>query len=759
MSRLGKIARRTFLFGTAAVAGGVAFGYYRYRKPYENPLLKELGQGETSFNAYVKIASDGKITVIVPRAEMGQGVTTTLAALVAEELDVRLDQLTIEHGPAAPAYYNSSGLEEGAPFPKFEQGVMVDTVKTAMAVLAKFLALQFTGGSSSTVDAFEGMRHAGALAREMLKQAASQRLDAPAARLQTAEARVTDPASGRSLSYGDLALAAAALEPPTAIKLRRPSEWKLLAKPQKRTDSVAKVTGAPVFGIDVELSDMLHATIRMNPNIGGRMKSFDASGAQGLRGIRKIVPLETPYGNGFAVIADNTWRAFQAADLVTAEWEKADYPQQQADIEALLDRALAGDEKFSLRTLGDPDSAFENVPADRIVSAEYSAPYLSHAPMEPMNATAQVKDGYLDVWLGNQSPSIVQLVGSRITGFDNDHIRVHTTMMGGGFGRRFEPDFMDYAIRLAMLTDGRPVKVTWTREEDMTHGSFRPAVKSRYRAVLKEDGMPLAVTGSVAAQSIISSVGARIAPSLPLGAGNDKSIVDGAFNQPYAFENHRIDGYKLDLAIPVGSWRSVGNSFNAFMQESFLDEIAHKGGIDPLKLRQNLLKGSPVALAVLNRAAEMSDWSTPIPKGKARGIGFCLAFGTFVAQVVQVADRDGKVKIEKVWCAADPGLALDPEIFKAQMMSGIIYGLSSAVNQKITFAGGAIEQSNFYDFEPLRMENAPDVEVEILQNSTWMGGAGEPGTPPSIPALANAVFALTGKRIRRLPMADEIEFA
>ena len=757
MSRLGTITRRTFMVAAVAVAGGAAFGYYKYKTPYPNPLEGDLAEGENTFNPWIKIAANNAITIIAPRAEMGQGTFTTLAALVAEELDVSLDQVTIEHGPGSPAYYNTGMLRDGAPFAAFDTGVMAESVRAAMGVVGKFLALQGTGGSSSMSDGYEKMRLAGASAREMLKSAAAQKFGVKAETLKTANGVVTDPASGKTATYGELAAAAAKIAPSDDIALRDPKEWKILGKDQPRKDMLAKVTGAPIFGVDVSLPDMLYATVKMNPQPGGKMKSMDPATAAAMKGVKKVVAIDSPYGQGFAVIADNTWRAFQAADAVIVEWEDGPNPRSSADIDKVLTDTLNGTDFFTLRTLGDPDTIFADAPREKIVEAEYNAPYLSHAAMEPMNATAQFKDGKLDVWAPNQSPTIVKLVGSRVTGLENDHISVHTTFLGGGFGRRFEPDFTDYAIRLSKETDGKPVKVTWTREEDMTHGPYRPVAKSRYRAVLDDKGLPKALVGSVASPSVIASAMKRVLPSMS-PAGPDNSLIDGGYNQPYGIENYRIDGRKAPLDIPVGFWRSVGYSYNCFMHESFIDEVAHASKIDPLEMRRTLMKDYPVALAVVEKVAAMSGWSTPLPQGKARGLAFGLSFNTYVAEVVQIADVGGSIRIEKVWCAADPGTVLDPNNFKAQMMSGIIYGLSAATNQEITFADGAPEQMNFSDFDPLRMNQAPAVEIEILQNSDHLGGAGEPGTPPSLPALANAVFALNGKRIRSLPLGKEVTF-
>jgi isoquinoline 1-oxidoreductase subunit beta len=758
MATIGKIARRTFLIGAAAVAGGVAFGYYQYRKPIPNPLKDDLAEGEATFNPFIKIASDNTITIIAPRAEMGQGIYTTLAALAAEELDVSLKQIRIEHGPASPAYYNRAALVDGAPFAVFDHGTIAESVRTAMGVVGKFLALQITGGSASTADGFEKMRHAGAAAREMLKTAAAGKLGVAASSLKTENGVVTDPASGKSLTYGDLAKAAAEVDPPGDIALRGRSEWKILGHSQPRKDMPSKVTGKPIFGIDTQLPDMLYATVRMNPQPGGKMKSFDPKAALAMRGVKKVVAIDSPYGNGIAVIADNTWRAFRAAEAVEVVWEDGPNPRSSADVSRLLDDALSGSDFFSLRKSGDPEKAFADAPRDKLVEAVYEVPYLSHAAMEPMNATARLKDGVLDVWSPNQSPTVIKIIGHRISGVADNKINVHTTFLGGGFGRRFEPDFNDYAIRVAMATEGRPVKVTWTREEDISHGPYRPPAKSRYRARLDNDGLPTALHGAVASPSVMTGMVARLMPDLPM-AGPDATLIDGAYNQPYTIENYRIDGYKVPIAVPIGSWRSVGCSFNSFMHESFIDEVAHSGGHDPLELRRKLMADYPVALKLLDKLEAMSQWKTPPAPGKARGMALTIAFGTWVAEAVQIGEENGSIRVEKVWCVADPGLALDPNNFRAQMMSGIIYGLSAAIGQNITFADGVVEQSNFSDYDAMRMNQCPDIEIEILENSGHLSGAGEPGTPPVMPALANAIFALNGKRIRTLPLNGSVDFA
>ncbi|MCP4998483.1 MAG: xanthine dehydrogenase family protein molybdopterin-binding subunit [Hyphomicrobiales bacterium] len=756
-SRLRKIARRTFLIGTGAIAGGLAVGYYFYQREHPNPLLADLDDGEVSFNHYVTVAPDNTITIIVPRAEMGQGVSTTLAALVAEELDVGLHAINIEHGPASPAYLNQAMMIESAPFPTFDRSFSAEGMRGVMEVVSKYLALQVTSGSSATIDAFEKMRYAGAATREVLKQAAAEKFGVPQSTLATENATVTDPASGQSATYGELAASAVGKAPPADMELRGRSEWKLLGKAQPRTDIRKKVTGMPIFGVDVDLPEMLYATVKMNPRLGGTVNSIDAAEAEKMKGVVKVVPIESQTGNGFGVIANNSWRAFQAAEAVKADWGSAPYPADTDAITAKLKEALNGGEVSSLREAGDVTTTFADAPSDNLVEAEYQVPYLAHACMEPMNATAWFRDGKLDVWAPNQAPTILQDICASTAGIDGTDVAIHTTFLGGGFGRRGEVDFAIYATKLAMAADGKPIKVTWAREEDTTHDTYRPGAIGRYRAVLDDAGHPKALHATVAAPSIMASVLGRTYPSLPAG-GPDKTIIEGAYDQPYEIEHYRIDAAKADLAIPVGFWRSVGNSFNPFMHESFLDEIAAKSGKDPLALRLELAKPWPTATGVLQKVADMAHWGEPIPDGRAQGVAFALSFGTWVAQIVQVKDEDGSIRIEKVWCAADPGEVLDPGIFKAQMMSGIVFGLSSAVGQEITFADGMVEQSNFHDYDAIRMNQCPDIEVEILENAAHMGGAGEPGTPPSIPALANAVFALTASRVRKLPLSNEVDF-
>lgn len=757
---MGKILRRTFLIGAAAVAGGVAFGTYKVKQDYPNPLETALAEGEATFNPYVKIASDNTISIIVPRAEMGQGVTTTLAALVAEELDVELGDIKVEHGPASYAYFNSGMMEDGVPFAHFDRGMVSNTVRSATGTVGKVLGLQATGGSSSVKDAYEKMRQAGCVAREMLKKAAAEKTDQDVASLKTEAGHVI--AGSTKIPYGELASAAANVEPPSDMELRPKSDWKLLGKSQPRTDMEAKVTGGRIFGIDVDLRDMVYATVKMNPRLGGGMKSMDETAALQVPGVIRVVDISGPdnekFGGGFAVIASNTWSAFKGAEAVKVEWDKAAYPDTSDGIMDVIAKASKSHDGDNLRNDGAVDTAFADAPRENLVEAEYRVPFLTHACMEPMNATAHLRDGKLDIWTGTQAPTIVRSDVAAEVGLEEDKVEIHTTYLGGGFGRRGEVDYPRYAARIAKHTDGKPVKVTWTREEDMTHDTYRPAAVGQMRARVDEKGMPVAFDAQIAAPSIIASVMARTFPSLSPG-GPDNTITHGAFDQPYAIADYRVSGIKAAVDIPVGFWRSVGNSYTGYFHESFIDEIATKGKLDPVDMRFELMKDHPTAIGVIKKVAEMSDWKTPAPAGSAKGFAFVLSFGTWVAQVVQVSNSEDGITIDKVWCAADAGEILDPAIFEAQMQSGIVYGLSTALGEAITFEDGMVNETNFDTFDAMRMNQCPKIEVALMENADHMGGAGEPGTPPSIPALANAIAALTGKRIRSMPLSNEVDFA
>lgn len=725
MSKLGKIARRTFLFGTVAIVGGVAFGAYKVNQDYPNPF--EGDPDKITLNPFLFVDQTG-ITLIAPRAEMGQGTHTTWAALIAEELDVDLDQVNVIHGPAAKAYYNSALMEAALPFLDYKVKGFQHGMRSFVGDISKLLGTQMTGGSTAMKDGFDRMREIGASARETFKQAAAERWGLKRSELVTARGVVTAP-DGSSLSYEELAEEAARIDPPR-VDLRPRSEWRLLGKTQPRVDMLGKATGAAEFGADVRLDGMKFATVRMNPRRTG-MKQYDATAAQTMPGIEKIVDL----GDGIAVIASNTWLAMQAANAVEIEWEKAEYADTDVQF-AQLKATFADEPNATPRDEGDVEQKFDGT----LVQAEYNVPALAHATMEPMNATALYTADSLTVWSGNQAPGSVQSACANVVGLDPENVEVITPYLGGGFGRRAETDFSVMAAKVAKAMPGVPVKTTWSREEDMRHDKYRPPALARFKGVVK-DGQAVMLDGQLASQTV-----------LPI-PGPNRENVTGSFDQPYGIPNYRMRGYLADLGLPVGFWRSVGASSNGFVFESFIDEMAHAAGRDPLEFRLELIRREHEPSAkLLETVREMSGWTGQTLEGIGRGVAFTYSFGTPVAEAIEVQDTGSGIKITNCWIAVDPGIALDPGNIEAQMVGGAIYGLSAAAYGEITFADGEVEQFNFPDYDALRMHTAPRFEVRILENNRYMGGIGEPGTPPAAPALANALFDLTGIRARELPL-------
>jgi isoquinoline 1-oxidoreductase beta subunit len=745
MSKPGSLARRAFLLGSAAAAGGVVFGYYKYQSPHPNPQLPHLAAGASALTPYVRIDASG-ITLIAPRAEMGQGVHTTLAALLAEELDVAWESIRVEHGAPGEAYYNRAVLEEGVPFGPFDLGTVAEGMRGTMGVLSKFMGMQFTGGSSSVPDAFDKMRLAGAAARFALITAAAAQFKLPFADLKTENGVVIAP-DGRRLGYQALAAAAATVALPDNPPLKPRKDWRYLGKSMPRVDMVAKCTGTAVFGIDVHQSGMLYATVRRNPAIEAPLTAFDASAARAMRGV--IAVIEIPGGIG--VIANNTWRAFQAAQAVVCTW--AD-PLLRPDTASLMDAIAASfDEQHrdsELRSDGEVDTL---PPGSKELVAEYRVPFLAHATMEPMNAVAWLREGRLDIWTGTQSPTAARDQAAKLAALAPAQVHIHTMLMGGGFGRRLESDYVLQAVRLALAVKGTPVKLTWTREEDMTQDQYRPAAIGRLRGATAGGTVTL-LDVKVASPSVLESQGGRLGLTL---IGPDKMIVDGAYDQPYQIANYRAIGYRTPALLPVSSWRSVGNSYNGFFMESFIDELAVQAGADPLQLRLGLIRHEP-ARKVLEAVAELAQWGRPVAPGQGRGLAFHVAFGVPTAQVIDVSVSEQGVRVERVFVACDVGLALDPRNIEAQLQGAVMFGLSAAMFGAITFAKGAAEQTNFHQYQAIRMAQAPVVTTRVLESGGKIRGVGEPGTPPVAPALANAIFNATGKRYRTLPLNQHLQF-
>ncbi len=725
--------RREFLIQSAAIAGGFVVGC-RVELPDRLPDSIEVGPGQTAVTPYVIIDSEG-ITIIAPRAEMGQGIHTTLAALVAEELDVAFDDIRVEHGPASE-HYSNMVFYGPRPSPGQLHGVPT----------------QATGGQTSIRDAFVKMRKSGAAARFMLLQAAADRLGVEHSTLTTRAGAVVD-ANGEAISYVDLATAAADIDPPEDPPLKPQTEWKLLGRSLPRVDMESKCTGTAQYGMDVRLPGLLYGTVRRNPRLGGKMLGFDASRAAKMPGVEHIIPMET----GVIVLATNTWYAFQAAEQIDFEWGQATYPATTTRHRHRIEREFDETPYYRPRNRGNVDVALWD--AD-VIQEEYRVPYLAHATMEPVNATALLEEGRLDIWAGNQFPTLAVLVGARLTGLDQEAVRVHTPYMGCGLGRRFEMDDVEAAVRAAQAVPGIPVRVTYTREEDFTHDAYRPMATARFRAAVA-DGKPTALDLDLSVPSLFVSgderrraITGEPEKALPKG---DISMTMGAGNQPYQIENYRVTAYRPKQLMPVGWWRSVGESQNCFFQESILDELAHAAGTDPLEMRLSILDDAP-SRQVLESVAEMSNWGSALPEGHARGLAYAMSTGAASAEVIEIRHSEAGIELLAAWAAVDVGIALDPRNIEAQVQGALLYGLSSSIFGEITLADGAVEQTNFDAYPLLQMHQAPPVEVRIHERGSKIRGVGEVATPAAAPALGNAIFAATGKRIRELPFRKHFRF-
>ncbi|MEM7641297.1 MAG: molybdopterin cofactor-binding domain-containing protein [Pseudomonadota bacterium] len=744
MANLRTIARRTFLIGSAAIAGGVAFGVYAYRRDPANPLLADLPEGSVAITPYVLIDAQG-ITLITPRADVGQGATSIQAHLLAEELDVDPHSVRTDPGPASTAYYNGKIAAEGMPFAAWDDGFVSRTGRGAGAVVGKFVGLHITGGSTTVPDGYETLRLAGASARETLKRAAADRLGIAVADLRTGNGAVLPP-DGDPIPYTALAADAAALAPVSA-RLRDPSEWRALGKPMRRTDIVAKSTGAARYGVDMDLPDMLHATVVTNPTIGGGVVSMNTAEAEALPGIVAIHPIT----DGAAVVADNTWRAIKAARAITFEWGPPNLPEDTAALRALHRAALTGETRDSrFADDGDVDAALGTA-----FEATYEAPFLHHAPLEPANATILYTPERTEIWTATQVPTFAVQQVARITGQDEEQVVLHNLQSGGSFGHRLETLWINQTAEIALNHPGRPVRMTWSREEDMTHPFLRPMAVAHGRGAT-ENGQVTAFDLSIAAQSVTESQMGRLnQPAI----GPDVMIVAAAWDAPYAIPNRRITGHRVPATIPVSSWRSVGASHNGFFTDVLMDELIHQAGADPVAERLRLIHHEP-SRKVLQTVAEMADWQGSRPAdGIGRGVAFSFAFGVPCAQILQVEDTPSGLRLTDLWIAAEVGRVLDPVNIEAQLSGGALYGLGHAMLAEISHADGVIEQRNFDTYESLRVYHTPRVHVRALGSGGPIRGAGEPGLPPAAAALSNAIFAATGERLRAMPFSRHMRFA
>jgi isoquinoline 1-oxidoreductase beta subunit len=750
-------ARRAFLV-TAGIAGGAlvigAARFYRNRDRLTPPAALKASAGEALLTAYVRIARDGGLTVLVPRQEMGQGVSTTLPMMVAEEMDADPARVAWEQSPVDAVYANPTILSVGVPFRPEDQGWVASVMRVTQGKLGETLGLMGTGGSTSVRDAWEPMRAAGAAARAMLVQAAAVRFGVPAGECSVEKGVVRHAASGRSAHFGELAGDAARQPIPRDVRPKDPARFRLLGKAVPRLDVPGKVDGTAQFGMDVKLPGMLHAALVQSPTFGGVVASFQAEAALARPGVKAVFALPATSASQAAVVvvAQHWWQAKTALAEVKVTWsEGPDAGHDSAAQRTRYETALASGSARTYDSAGDPDHGLAAPP--RLLEATYAVPYLAHAAMEPMNATAWLKDGRCDVWCGNQSPSLVRWFAARAADLDAAQVTVHTPLLGGGFGRRFELDATLQAVAIARRMAGAPVKLIWSREEDMTHDMYRPMALARLRAALDNAGNVIAWDNRIVSQSATNGVFSRALPAAASDLLKDRTNAEGAFDLPYQLPHRRVEHVLAHEPVPVGFWRSVGHSFNAFFAEGFLDECAHAAGKDPFEFRRGLLKDQPRHRQVLETAAQKAGWGTPLPEGTGRGIALAESFGSIVAQVAEVRLVDGRPRVTRVVCAVDCGFALDPGIVAAQMESGIVFGLSAALYGDITLRKGRVQQANYTDYDMVKLADCPAIEVHIVNSGVEnLGGVGEPGTPPIAPAVCNALFAATGKRVRELPI-------
>jgi len=725
---MGNITRR-FLLGTGAVVGGgLALGYAFAPNRLTLSAPGVAVKDEVLLNTWVKITPDNVVTVIVPHSEMGQGSQTGLPMMLAEELEADMSLVRMEEAPAHPNYANNElgrGFIVGNRVPDF----MLRQVDFAFFKLAQSMNLQITGGSTAVRYTGEvGMRRAGAAAKQMLLSAAAEEWDVPVFELEAKQSVITHTPSGRSATFGALSTAAAKMTPDPSPKLKDPKDFTIIGTNFPRYDVPSKVNGSALFGIDAKVPGLLYGAVRKAPVHGGRVESHDAQAIAGRRGVKGVVDL----GDCVVVVADNYWRAEQAAAALPIRFSDGGHGNVSSEtVFADLENVVRSDKKGKTDTKsGDAYGTIET--SGRVVEASYKVPFLSHAAMEPMNCTAHVNGKTCEVWVGHQNPLGGRAAVAEILDTDIENVTFNNTLMGGGFGRRSETD----NLRIAVLTSqkmGAPVKVIFSREQDIQHDFYRPAVVSDMKAALGEDGLPVAWANRY------SNIGNNEPEDSPL--------------IPYNIANQDIRGVESSVHIQLGPWRSVGHTQHSFFNESFVDELAHAAERDPYDYRRDLLAHSPRHRDVLVLAAEKAGWGTPVPAGRARGIAMEHSFGSIVAQVAEISlDEFGQVRVHKVTAAVDCGRAVNPGLVEAQIQSGIIYGLTATLYGNIEIENGAVRQSNFPDYEMIRLAQAPEMAVHILNSGEAFGGIGEPGTPPIAPAVANAVFSLTGQRVRELPL-------
>jgi isoquinoline 1-oxidoreductase subunit beta len=746
--------RRTLLLAGAGALGAgaalvVGWGVMPARSRLGEVPLNQPG-GKFWLNGWVAIAPDSTVHVAMARSEMGQGITTALPMLVAEELGCDLEQIALVQAPIHAIYGNVAMLVDALPFHPDEHGsTTVRASEWIVGKLGRELGLQITGGSSSVKDAWQPMRMAGATARAMLLSSAAARMNVPANEC-TVQSGVILHKSGKSMKFGELA-ADAAKRPVPDVELKTPRQFTLLGQPRQRLDSPSKTDGSAQFGIDARLEGLLYAAVVMCPNFRGSLQNFDAQAIANMPGVVRVAAIDGAFGcaDAVAVIARSTWQAKQAVAKLPVTWDAGTYANLSSEAIMADLRAQLANKGWSYHDRGNGVDALTG--AAKQVHAEYSAPYLAHATMEPMNCTAQFKDGKLTLWVPTQVPGPARLFLGRLLDINSEAIIVNVTLLGGGFGRRLDLDFIAQAVQIAALTQGAPVQLLWSREDDTRHDTYRPAAVAQLAAGLDAQGNLQTLVTKQASGSITYDWLRRGAPTLAAPTP-DKTTGEGIFDRAYEIPHQSHRQVQVESPLPLGFWRSVGHSMNAFFSESFMDECAHAAGKDPVEYRRALLANHPRHLKVLNTAAQAAGWGSKLPEGRARGVALHQSFGSIVAEVAEVSVQEGKPRVHKVWVAIDCGFAVNPNIIAQQMESSVVYGLTAALYGEITVKDGAVVQGNFGDYPMLRINETPEVQTLIVPSTEAPGGVGEPGTPPIAPALANALFTLTGQRLRSLPL-------
>ncbi len=716
--------RRKFLKDSTALMGGLVIGFYlpvKGGRAYAADAPPKPAQPAKQIfppNAFIRIATDDSIAIVVNKSEMGQGVYTSLPMLIAEELEADWSRISVESAPVAAVYNHTA------------------------------FGMQMTGGSSSIPSSWEQLRRVGASGRIMLIRAAAQQWGVPENECHAENSQVIHAGSGKKLSYGKLADAAAKLPLPDNVKLKSPKDFKIIGKATKRLDTPAKINGTAQFGLDVYLPGMLTVLIARSPVFGGMVKRFDATEARKVPGVQGVYQVPT----GIAVAASGFWPAKTARDLLEIEWDEGPGAALSTAKMRAEFLALAKQPGDVAHKDGDTVQGFKK--AHKSVSAEYEIPYLAHAAMEPLNVVVDLKPDHCSIWTGTQMQTMDHAMAAKTAGLKPEQVEIHTTFLGGGFGRRANPrsDFVIEAVQVAMAV-ALPVKVVWTREDDMRGGNYRPMWADHIEAGIAKDGKPLAWKHTLVGQSIIADTAFA---GFLIQNGVDVTSVEGAATLPYVIPNLQVELHSPKNEVPVQWWRSVGHSHTAFVVETMIDELAHLAGKDPVAYRLAILPADSRYRGVLKLAADKAGWGKEkLAAGHANGVAVHKSFDSYVAEIAEVSLENGKVRVHRVVAAVDCGMVINPDGVRQQIEGGIVYGLSAALHGAITLEKGRVAQSNFHDYAPLRFSEMPQVEVHIVASSEAPTGIGEPGTPPIAPAVANAVFTLTGKRLRRMPFDQE----